>query len=135
MPTTIVAARVMPVITTVVRSSRMRGKAGGKRPSPPLGIISRRRRRSGVIPDHWSPRTTDFFNRFFYQLSVLPNPFPHFLAIEVIGPLRNGLNGMSAFIKINHRLAILGCISGCLIILINRIADQSTKNSSRSQSD
>jgi hypothetical protein len=95
----------------------------------------RRWRWSVIIPNHWRRGTTDFFDRFLYQLSILPNPFPHCLAIEVIDPLRNGLNGMSALIIINHRLAMLCCISGCLIILIYRIADQGSKNASCSQAD
>jgi hypothetical protein len=88
-----------------------------------------------VILDNWSRRTTDFFDRFLYQLSILPNPLPHFMAIGVIGFLRNGFNGMSAFIIIDHRFAILGCISGRLIILIYGIANQGPKNGSCSQSD
>jgi hypothetical protein len=126
----IVAVRAMPVITTVVRFSKMKGIAGEKRPYPSLVVISRGWRRSGVISDHWRPRTTDFFDRFFYQLSILPNPFSHFLAIEVIGSLGNGLNGMSAFIIINHRFSVLGGISDCLVILIYRIADQGSNNGS-----
>jgi hypothetical protein len=118
----------------VVWQPKVKGKTRENRPSQPPVVISRWWW-SGVIPDFRDRRTTDFFNRFLYQLSILPNPLPHFLAIAVIRPLRNGFNGMSAFIIINHRLAILGCISGCLIILIYRITDQGPKNGSCSQSD
>jgi len=47
----------------------------------------------------------------------------------------NGFNGMPVFIIINDRFAILGCVSGCLVILIDCIADQGTKNGSCGQSD
>ena len=57
------------------------------------------------------------------------------LAIGVVRPLGNGFNGMSVFIIINDRFAILGSISGCLIILIDGIADQGAKNGSCGQSD
>jgi hypothetical protein len=123
MPTMIVGVRMMPVITTVVWPSKVKGKDRDNRPSPPPVVVSRRRWWSGVIPDHLSRRTTDFFDRFLYQLSILPNPLPHFLAIGVIRPLRNGFNCMPASIIINHRFAIPGCISGRLIILIYRISD------------
>ena len=42
---------------------------------------------------------------------------------------------MSGFVIINDWLAVLCGISGCLIILIDRIADQSPKDGSCSQSD
>ena len=113
----------MPVKTIVAWPPKVKGKARDKRPSPPPVIVSRRWWR-GVISDDRSWRTTDFFDRFLYQLSTLPNPLPHFTAIGVMGILRNGFNRMSAFIIINQRLAILDCISGCLIILIYCITDQ-----------
>jgi hypothetical protein len=124
----------MSVVTVVVWPPIVKRKMREDRPSQPPVVISRWGW-SGVIPDHWSRRTTDFFNRFLYQLSILPNPLPYFLAIAVIRSLRNGFNGVSVFIIINYRLAILGCISGCLIILIYRITDQGPKNGSCSQSD
>jgi hypothetical protein len=132
----------MIVAVMVVWPPKVKGKSWNNRPSPPPIVISRRRRRwwwwwwwSGVIPDHLSRRTTDFFYRFLYQLSILPNPLPHFPAIGVICPFGNGFNCMAAFIIINHRLAILGCISGRLIILIYRISNQGTDNGSCSQPD
>jgi hypothetical protein len=133
-PTTVIGVRTMPVMTMVVWSPIVKGKARNHRPSPPPVIISRREW-NGVIPDFRIRRTTDFFDSFLYQLSILPNPFPHFPAIGVIGFLRNGFNGMSASIIIDNRSAIQGCISGCLIILICRIAHQGPKNGSCSQSD
>jgi len=42
---------------------------------------------------------------------------------------------MSGAVIIDHRLAILRGIPGCLIVLIDRIADQSPKDASCSQSD
>jgi hypothetical protein len=134
MPTVMAVIRTMPVITMVVWPSKIKGKARDNRPSPPIVVIGRRWWR-GIIPDHWSRRTTDFFDSFLYQFSILPNPFTHFLAIGIICLLRNGFNGMSAFIIIDHRFAILGCISGRLIILIYGIANQGPKNGSCSQSD
>jgi hypothetical protein len=112
----------MRVVVTVVWPPIVKGKSWDNRPSPPPIVISRGWW-SGVIPDQWSRRGTDFFDCFLYQLSILPDPFLHFLAIRVICPFRNGFNGMAAFIIINHRFAILGCISGCLIILIYSISD------------
>jgi hypothetical protein len=125
----------MPVMPMAVRSPIVKGKVGYNRPSPPSVIISRGWWRGGVISYHRRRRITDFFDRFLDQLSILPNPLPHFLAIGIRRLLRNGFNGMSALIIINHRFAILGCISGCLIILISRIADQSPEYGSCSQSD
>jgi hypothetical protein len=110
----------------------MKGKA---RPCPPPIVINRRRRWSGVIPDDCSRRTADLFDRFLYQLAILPNPFAHSLAIGIIRSLGYGLNCMPAFIIINHRFAVLGCLSGRLIILINRISNQRPKNGSCSQTD
>jgi hypothetical protein len=127
--------RMTPVVwSTVVRAAKIEVKPwGSNRPSPPPVII--RWWRGGIIPNHWRRRATDFFDRFLYQLSILPNPFPHSLAVDVIWLLRNGLNGMSAFIVVDHRPAIPGCIPGGLIVLIHRIADQGPKNGSCSQTD
>jgi hypothetical protein len=120
----------MTVMTMVVWSPKMKGKSGDNRPSPPAIIIGGWRWGRGVIPDHWGGGTTDFFERFLYQISILPNPFSNPPAIGVIGPFRNGLNGMSALVIINNWLVIVCCISGCLVILIYRVADQGTKNGS-----
>jgi hypothetical protein len=125
----------MPVMPMAVGSSIVKGKVRNNRPSPPSGVI-RRRWWGGVIPDlGCRRRTTDFFNGLLYQRSILPNPLSHFLTIGIIGFFGNGLNGISIFIIINYRLAILSCISGCLVILICRIAHQSAKNGSCGQSD
>lgn len=124
----------MMVVVTVVWPPIVKGKSWDNRPSPPPIVISRGWW-SGVIPDQWSRRGTDFFDCFLYQFSILPNPFLYFPAIRVICPFRNGFNCMAAFIIINHGFAIPGGISGCLIILIYCISDQSTDNGSRSQSD
>jgi hypothetical protein len=112
----------MIVVVMVVWPPKVKGKSRDNRPSPPPVVISRWWW-SGVVPDHWSRRATDFFDCFLYQLSILPNPLPHFLAIWIIRPLRNCFNCMSVFIIVNHRLAIPGRISGCLIILIYCISD------------
>jgi hypothetical protein len=125
---------VTVVWPTVVWPSIVKGKSRGERPSPPPIVISRWRW-SGVIPDHWSRRATDFFDCFLYQLTILPNPLPHFPAIGVICPFRNSFNCMAAFVIINHRFTVPGGISGCLIILIYSISDQGPNNSSRSQTD
>ena len=127
-----VAGVMMPV---AVWPPKVKGKSGDRRPGPPPIVISRRRWWSGVIPGHWRRRAADLFDRFLYQLAILPNPLAHPLAIGVICPLGNGLNCMPAFIIIYYRFAILGCISGRLIILINRISDQGPNNGSCSQSD
>ena len=113
----------MPVMPTAAGSSIVKGKVRNNRPSPPSGII-RSRWWGRVIPDPGCRRrTTDFFNGLLYQRSILPNPLSHFLTIGIIGFFGNGLNGMSVFIIINHRLAMLSCISGCLVILIYCISD------------
>ena len=111
----------MPVMPTAAGSPIVKGKVRYNRPSQPSEVIRRRWRR-GVIPDPGCRRTADFFNGLLYQLAILPNPLSHFLTIGIRRLLRNGFNGMAVFIIINHRFAILSRISGCLIILICRIA-------------
>ena len=120
--------------SAVVRSVEIEIKPRrGNRPPPPPVII--RWWRGGIVPNHWRRRATDFFDRFLDQLPILPNPFPHSPAVDVIRLLRNDLNGMSAFIVVNHRFVIPGCIPGRLIVLVHRIADQGPKNGSCGQTD
>jgi hypothetical protein len=135
MPTVMVGVRMMRVITMAVWPPKVKRKARDDRPSPPPIVIRRRWWWGRVITYDWSWRTTDFLDRFLNQLSILPNPLPHSLAIRVYRPFRDGFNRMSTFVIINHRLAIVGCISGYLIILICRVSYQGTNDGSCSQSD
>jgi hypothetical protein len=117
-----------------VGSPIVKGKVRYNRPSPP-SVVIRGRWRRGVIPDPGCRRTADLFDGLLYQLAILPNPLSNFLTIGIIGLLGNGLNGVSFFIIINHRLAILSRIPGCLVILICRVPHQGAKNGSCGQSD
>ena len=125
---------VMVIWPTSVGSPKVKGKSWDDRPSPPPIVISRWWW-SRVIPDHGIRSATDLFDRFLDQLTILPNPLPHFPAIGVICPFRNGFNCMAAFVIINHGLTIPGGVSGGLIVLIYSISDKGPDNGSCSQSE
>jgi len=125
---TAVVGPAIPVIAAVAWPAMEKGKTG--RPSPPSVVIRRRRR---VVTNRRG--STDFLNCFFHQLPIFPDAFSDLPAIGISRPLRNGFHRPPFSIVIDHWLAILCGIPGCLVILIYCIADQCPEDGSGRQPD